>query len=93
VLQSVYGQTALLITYADWKVAVIKHNGLHRTFHIMDGTLRDHPVTVPKVKQNQNLGNFFHRNEQCAPANPPVAVVPPPVVAGGALTWGPHPWT
>jgi hypothetical protein len=64
VLQSVYGQTALLITYADWKVAVIKHDGLRCTFQVMDGALCDRPVTVPKVQQNQNPGNFFRRNEQ-----------------------------
>jgi hypothetical protein len=78
VLQSVYRQTALPISYADWKAAVIKHDGLCHAFHIMDGALRDRPVTVPKVQQNQNPGNFFRRNEQRAPANPPAAVVPPP---------------
>jgi hypothetical protein len=91
VLQSVYGQTALPITYADWKVAVIKHNGLRRAFHVMDGALRDRPVTVPKVQQNQNPGNFFRRNEQRAPTNPPAAVVPPPVATGGAPSAGPAP--
>jgi hypothetical protein len=55
----------------------------------MDGTLPDHPVTVPKVQQNQNLENFFCRNEQRAPANPPVAIVPPLVVTGGAPNAGP----
>jgi hypothetical protein len=91
VLQAIYGQTALPVTYADWKVAVIKHDGLHRAFHVMDGALRDRPIAVPKVQQNQNPGNFFRRNEQCAPANPLVAVVPPPVVAGGAPNPGPMP--
>jgi hypothetical protein len=87
-LQSVYGKTALPITYADWKVAVIKHDGLRRAFHVMDGALRDRPVTVPKVQQNQNPGNFFRRNEQHAPMNPPAAVIPPPVVTGGAPNAG-----
>jgi hypothetical protein len=91
VLQSVYRQTALLITYADWKVVVIKHDGLHCAFHVMDGMLRDRPVTVPKVQQNQNLGNFFCRNEQRAPTNPPAAVVPPPVITGRAPNAGPAP--
>jgi hypothetical protein len=75
VLQSVYGQTALPITYADWKVVVIKHNRLRRAFYVMDGALRDRLITVPKVQQNQNPGNFFHRNEQRAPANPLVAFI------------------
>jgi hypothetical protein len=91
VLQSVYRQTTLLITYADWKVAVIKHGRLCRAFHVMDGALHNHPVMVPKVQQNQNPGNFFRRNEQCTPANPPVAAIPPPVVAGGAPNAGPTP--
>jgi hypothetical protein len=91
VLESVYRQTALPITYADWKVAVIKHDGLRRTFRIMDGALCDHPVTVPKVQQNQNPGNFLWRNEQRAPVNPLVAIVPPPVVTGGAPNAGPAP--
>jgi hypothetical protein len=91
VLQSVYGQTALPITYADWKVAVIKHDGLHCAFHIMDSALCNCLVTVPKVQQNQNPGNFFRRNEQCTPMNPQVAIVPPLVVAGRALNVGPMP--
>jgi hypothetical protein len=91
VLQSVYGQTTLPITYADWKVAVIKHDGLRRAFHVMDDALRDRPITVPKVQQNQTPGNFFRRNEQRAPTNPPAAVVPPPVVPGGAPNTGPTP--
>jgi hypothetical protein len=59
VLQSVYGQTALPITYADWKMVVIKHNGLCCAFHIMDGALRDRPVTVPKVQPNRTRGTSF----------------------------------
>jgi hypothetical protein len=89
VLQSIYGQTVLLVTYANWKVAVIKHDGLCHAFHVMDGTLCDHPVPVPKVQQNQNPGKFFRRNKQRAPANPLVAVVPSPVVAGRAHNMGP----
>jgi hypothetical protein len=59
VLQSVYRQTALPITYADWKVAVIKHDGLRRAFHVMDGALAIAPSQCPRCNRTRTRGTSF----------------------------------
>jgi hypothetical protein len=59
VLQSIYGQTALPITYIDWKVAVIKHDGLHRAFHVMDGAFAIVPSWCPRCNRTRTRGTSF----------------------------------
>ena len=93
VLQAVYGQTALPLTYAGWKAAVIKHVGLRRTFHVMDGALRDKTIPVPRVYTNQTGGGSQQRRTEHRPAQiptPPI-ITAPAVTTGSASTTGPAP--
>jgi hypothetical protein len=39
VIKAVYGQSSLPLTYKDRKTQVIKHDGLNRTFQVMEGSL------------------------------------------------------
>jgi hypothetical protein len=65
VIRAVYGQGTLPATYAEWKAQVIKMDGVHRAFLVMDGSLRDGntQVTTPRMHTAQSSGVNHHGNQ------------------------------
>lgn len=65
VIRAVYGQAALPADYKGWKESAIRHDGLHRAFQVMDGSLRDgtHAVAPPKLHQ-ANTGGYVRPQQK-----------------------------
>jgi hypothetical protein len=76
VVKAVYGQSSLPLTYKDRKTQVIKHDGLNRTFRVMEGSLRDGGNTVSAPKMHTSYSPFSHSNSRSHewknPTNNPV---------------------
>lgn len=55
VIKAVYSSSIMPTKYEEWKSQCIKHDGLLRAFHVMEGSLRDHGknVVAPKMFQAQ----------------------------------------
>jgi hypothetical protein len=73
VVKAVYGQLSLPLTYKDWKAQVIKHDGLNRSFRVIEGSLRDggNMVSAPKMHTSYSPSSHSnpHKNEWKNPAN------------------------
>jgi hypothetical protein len=66
VVKEVYRHSSLPLTYKDWKVQVIEHNGLNRTFRVMEGSLQDGGNAVSAPKMHTLYSPSLHSNSNTA---------------------------